>query len=148
MAILPPLSLQHSDEHFYQLGLRQFGAFNKIRFDPPPGLEELLRMAADNEPGISENGLQMNEVVAVGIVQAKCPMLKNRNQRISNLLLYQREMLDEYFSLGISETGSIETLPLLLRGYTPNLDRLPHFLLCLGTQVFFQTRYLCFTYQS
>jgi len=44
-------------------------------------------------------------------------------------------MLDEYFSLSISEEGRMETLPMLLKGYTPNLDRLPHFLLCLGTQV-------------
>jgi DNA mismatch repair protein MLH1 len=51
------------------------------------------------------------------------------------LLLDKREMLDEYFSLKLSEEGQIETLPMLLKGYTPNLDRLPHFLLCLGTQV-------------
>lgn len=44
-------------------------------------------------------------------------------------------MLDEYFSLLITEDGKVETLPMLLKGYTPNLDRLPHFLLCLGTQV-------------
>lgn len=44
-------------------------------------------------------------------------------------------MLDEYFSLHITENGKVETLPMLLKGYTPNLDRLPHFLLCLGTQV-------------
>lgn len=44
-------------------------------------------------------------------------------------------MLDEYFSLSVSDKGLVETLPMLLKGYTPNLDRLPHFLLCLGTQV-------------
>lgn len=44
-------------------------------------------------------------------------------------------MLDEYFSLLITEDGQVENLPMLLKGYTPNLDRLPHFLLCLGTQV-------------
>lgn len=44
-------------------------------------------------------------------------------------------MIDEYFSLGISSEGLVETIPLLLPKYTPNLDRLPHFLLCLGTQV-------------
>ena len=44
-------------------------------------------------------------------------------------------MLDEYFSLKLSGSGNVMTLPMLLKGYTPNLDRLPHFLLCLGTQV-------------
>lgn len=34
-------------------------------------------------------------------------------------------MLDEYFSFGISEDGKIESLPLLLPGYTPNLNKLP-----------------------
>lgn len=46
-------------------------------------------------------------------------------------------MLDEYFSLTLSITGLVESLPMLLKGYTPNLDRLPHFLICLGTQVCF-----------
>jgi DNA mismatch repair protein MLH1 len=46
-----------------------------------------------------------------------------------------REMLDEYFSLLITEDGIVVSLPMLLKGYTPNLDRLPHFLLCLGARV-------------
>jgi DNA mismatch repair protein MLH1 len=44
-------------------------------------------------------------------------------------------MLAEYFSLNISETGLVESLPLLLRDYTPNLDNLPNFLMRLGPQV-------------
>lgn len=44
-------------------------------------------------------------------------------------------MLQEYFSLGISEDGLDETLPMLLRDYTPNLDKLPLFLMRLGPQV-------------
>ncbi len=47
----------------------------------------------------------------------------------------RREMLQEYFSLGISEEGLVETLPMLLRDYTPNLDKLPLFLMRLGPQV-------------
>lgn len=46
-----------------------------------------------------------------------------------------REMLDEYFSLFISEQGDVTSVPMLLKGYTPNLDRLPHFLLCIGARV-------------
>ncbi len=44
-------------------------------------------------------------------------------------------MLSEYFSLDISESGLVESLPLLLRDYTPNLDNLPNFLMRLGPQV-------------
>ncbi len=47
----------------------------------------------------------------------------------------RREMLQEYFSLSISEEGLVETLPMLLRDYTPNLDKLPLFLMRLGPQV-------------
>ena len=56
-------------------------------------------------------------------------------QRIVDTLLVRREMLEEYFSLGISADGRLETLPMLLRDYTPNLDKLPLFLMRLGPQV-------------
>ena len=35
----------------------------------------------------------------------------------------------------ITENGELSTLPLMLRGYAPNLDKLPTFLLRLGTEV-------------
>ena len=44
-------------------------------------------------------------------------------------------MLSEYFTLHISPEGLVETLPLLLRDFTPNLDKLPSFLMRLGPQV-------------
>ena len=48
----------------------------------------------------------------------------------------RREMLAEYFALSISDSGLVESLPLLLRDYIPNLDNLPSFLMRLGPQVF------------
>ena len=48
----------------------------------------------------------------------------------------RREMLAEYFALTISDSGLVESLPLLLRDYIPNLDNLPSFLTRLGPQVF------------
>jgi DNA mismatch repair protein MLH1 len=53
------------EEHFYQLGLRQFGAFNRLRLDPPPLLRDLISLAAEDEPGIQENNLDLEEVVEV-----------------------------------------------------------------------------------
>ena len=44
-------------------------------------------------------------------------------------------MLKEYFSLEISDSGHIVSLPLLLESFTPNLDKLPMFLLHLATEV-------------
>ncbi|WWD18950.1 hypothetical protein CI109_103406 [Kwoniella shandongensis] len=118
-----------ADEHFYQLGLRQFGAFNRLRLEPSPDLRDLLRLAAGDEPGLIEAGLSIDSVV----------------DDISSLLVDKREMLDEYFSLSISADGQVETLPMILKGYTPNLDRLPHFLLCLGTQVDWESEKGCFS---
>lgn len=53
------------EEHFYQLGLRQFGAFNRLRLDPPPFLRDLVSLAAEDEPGIQENDLELEEVIEV-----------------------------------------------------------------------------------
>jgi DNA mismatch repair protein MLH1 len=53
-------------------------------------------------------------------------------------------MIDEYFSLNITPEGKLDSIPMLLKGYTPNLDRLPHFLLCLGTRVNWTDEKECF----
>lgn len=47
----------------------------------------------------------------------------------------RRPMLREYFQMEISDEEMLQTLPLLLKGYTPNLDKLPLFLMRLGPQV-------------
>jgi DNA mismatch repair protein MLH1 len=114
------LSASCSDEHFYQIGLRQFGAFHRIKLEPAPSLSDLLEIAIEDEGDkIRSNGLDTTKVHA-GVL---------------DLLMDKREMVDEYFSLRITEDGLVETLPLILKGYMPNLDRLPHFLLCLATEV-------------
>ncbi len=57
--------------------------------------------------------------------------------------MMRREMLSEYFSLGITEEGNIGSLPLLLPDYTPSLDNLPNFLMRLGPQVIAIFLYVC-----
>lgn len=47
----------------------------------------------------------------------------------------RRAMLLDYFLLEITDGGLVKSLPLLLKGYTPNLDKLPLFLMRLGPQV-------------
>ncbi|KAI0764880.1 DNA binding protein [Fomes fomentarius] len=117
-----------SAELFYQLGLRQFGNISRIRLDPPPDLRTLVSLAVDAEQDIAESGLKSEEVV----------------DRIVEIVMARREMLQEYFSLGISEEGLVETLPMLLRDYTPNLDKLPLFLMRLGPQVDWTAEQPCF----
>ncbi|WVF72656.1 hypothetical protein IAT40_007474 [Kwoniella sp. CBS 6097] len=118
-----------ADEHFYHLGLRQFGAFNRLRLQPAPDLRELLQIAAQDEAGLLEAGLKVDDVV----------------EDIATLLNDKKDMIDEYFSLTIGSDGHVESLPMLLKGYTPNLDRLPHFLLYLGTQVNWESEKECFS---
>lgn len=44
-------------------------------------------------------------------------------------------MLQEYFSMEITDSGDLVSIPLLLKGYMPNLGKLPSFILRLGPNV-------------
>ncbi|KAF8340115.1 histidine kinase-like ATPase [Amanita rubescens] len=116
-----------AEELFYQLGLRQFGDINRLRLEPPPPLRSLVEIAVQVEE-TKDSPLSKAEIV----------------NRIVDILIQRRSMLSEYFSLDISESGLVESLPLLLRDYTPNLDNLPNFLMRLGPQVDWQTEIECF----
>ncbi|KAE9391066.1 DNA mismatch repair protein MutL [Gymnopus androsaceus JB14] len=119
-----------AEELFYQLGLRQFGDFSRLKLEPSPSLHDLIGIAVDEEEISEETTLSKSEIV----------------DRIVKLLREgpRRSMLAEYFSLKISEDGLVQSLPLLLRDYTPNLDKLPLFLMRLGTQVNWASETECF----
>ena len=53
-------------------------------------------------------------------------------------------MLDDYFSMRINEAGQLESIPLLLQNYTPDFNKLPLFLIRLGTQVNWESEQECF----
>lgn len=109
------------NEFFYQVGLTDFGNFGSIKFNPVLSLHELLTVAANHEKQIAdaEDELNWDEVV----------------DAVKEQLLSRREMLAEYFSLEISEEGDLLGIPLLMKGYTPSLAKLPQFLLRLGPHV-------------
>ncbi|KAF9480925.1 DNA mismatch repair protein MutL [Pholiota conissans] len=116
-----------AEELFYQLGLRQFGDFSRIKLDPPPSLREMIEIAVEAE-NTETSTLSKSQIA----------------DRITNILVERREMLADYFSLTITEDGLVESIPLLLRGYTPNLDNLPSFLMRLGPQVDWTSEAECF----
>jgi DNA mismatch repair protein MLH1 len=121
------------NEYFYQVGLTDFGNFGSIRFEPPLNLKELLALAAEHEkssnPPISEeDDFEIEEVVEL----------------VSAQLIERREMLLEYFSFEVSEEGELLSIPLLLKGYTPSLAKLPRFLLRLGPHVNWVSEKECF----
>ncbi|KAF8067775.1 hypothetical protein FPV67DRAFT_1764987, partial [Lyophyllum atratum] len=117
-----------AEEMFYQLGLRQFGDFSKLKLEPSPPLRTLVEIAVNAEDSTSTSTMSKSQIV----------------DRIVNLLMTRREMLAEYFSLCISNAGLVESLPLLLRDYTPSLNNLPSFLMRLGPQVDWTSEAECF----
>ncbi|KAL4073647.1 histidine kinase-like ATPase [Scleroderma yunnanense] len=117
-----------AEEMFYQLALKQFSDYRRMRLDPPPPLRTLLKLAVDAESGTERSGLNKDEIV----------------DRIFKTLVDRREMLKEYFALDISESGDILTLPHLLKEYTPDVNKLPTFLMRLGPQVDWKSEMECF----
>ncbi|EGO03568.1 hypothetical protein SERLA73DRAFT_165231 [Serpula lacrymans var. lacrymans S7.3] len=117
-----------AEELFYQLGLRQFANFGKLKLDPPPPLRTLVSLAVDNEEGIENSRLTKSQIV----------------DHIVEILMRHRDMLAEYFQLHFDTEGMVVCLPLLLRDYTPNLDKLPLFLMRLGAQVRWGSESECF----
>lgn len=53
-------------------------------------------------------------------------------------------MLTEYFSLDISADGSLISLPMIIKDYVPSMNKLPLFLLRLGTEVNWESEKDCF----
>ncbi|KAL2070785.1 hypothetical protein VTL71DRAFT_13811 [Oculimacula yallundae] len=125
-------------EYFYQVGLTDFGNFGTIKFDPPLDLRELLTLAAQHEKDLSSSQTNTNpdddDLSIPTIVDA-----------VSTQLISRRAMLLEYFSLEISESGDLLSIPLLLKHYTPSLAKLPRFLLRLGPHVNWHAEKECFS---
>ncbi|CAG8705201.1 7720_t:CDS:10 [Funneliformis mosseae] len=118
-----------SEELFYQLTLLEFHNFGFIHLSIPAPIRELIIFALESCDHDELEDLKSNEEIA---------------QIIVDQLITRKEMLMEYFSITITENGELATLPLMLKGYAPNLDKLPTFLLRLGTEVDWETEIGCF----
>lgn len=119
------------NEYFYQLGLTDFANYGSIRFNPPLPLSELLKIAAEQEQrnaGDAAYDVDWDEVVDTVMQQ----------------LIDRRALLVEYFSLEITEEGELCSIPLLVKGYTPSMAKLPQFLLRLGPYVDWDSEKECF----
>ncbi|KAI1409619.1 DNA mismatch repair protein MutL [Hypoxylon sp. FL1857] len=117
-------------EYFYQVGLTDFGNFGVIKFQPALDLREVLKIAAEQEKAIAadEDDFDVGDVV----------------DTVAEQLIERREMLLEYFNLEISPAGELSSIPLLMKGYTPSMAKLPQFLLRLGPHVNWTDEKLCF----
>ncbi|KAL3638678.1 DNA mismatch repair protein [Castilleja foliolosa] len=120
-----------SKELMYQQVLRRFAHFNAIQLSDPAPLPELIMLALkeeDLDPQDNEN----ND-------------LKEKIAEMSTELIKQKsEMLDEYFGIHIDQNGNLSRLPIVLDQYTPDMDRVPEFVLCLGNDVNWDDEKICF----
>ncbi|KAG8472714.1 hypothetical protein CXB51_034743 [Gossypium anomalum] len=125
------LSLVSSAELMYQQVLRRFAHFNAIQLSEPAPLQELIILALKEE----DLDLESNEN----------DDLKKKIAEMNTQLLKQKsEMLEEYFCIFIDSDGNLSRLPILLDQYTPDMDRVPEFVLCLGNDVEWEEEKNCF----
>ncbi|KAJ3269445.1 DNA mismatch repair protein [Terramyces sp. JEL0728] len=102
-----------SFDFFYQVVIYGFSNFGRIKFSSGVSI-------SDHLTGTTEENLQA-----------------------ANLLIEKAEMLHEYFSIVISESGMLLAIPVLITGYIPDLHKLPEFIQRL-VQVDFETELGCF----
>ncbi|GAA5912099.1 mismatch repair ATPase MLH1 [Sporobolomyces salmoneus] len=118
-----------AEQLFYQLTLRQFGRFNRIKMKPPISLKKLIRLGIEKDyPRDGSMKLSVNQIVT----------------KIYNRLFDVKEMIDEYFSIEINDEGELVSLPVILPGHAPSLEKLPLFLLRIGIYVDWEQESECF----
>ncbi|KAJ1733549.1 DNA mismatch repair protein [Coemansia sp. Benny D160-2] len=92
---------------FYHRCVFDFMNFGRILLQPAPSIYELALVAAQ------ELGDENPEKSAEDV-----------NMRFVN----NSEMLEEFFLIRISDTGTVESMPMIVKEYSPDYDKLPLFL--------------------
>lgn len=122
-------------EFAYQLILCQFGSLKRIRLDPAPSLDDLVRLGLENVSGVPSDGDRGEKVEEI-------------KEKIVQMLLEKSEMLQEYFSLCFNtENRTLDAVPSLIPGTSGcaiELDRLPMLLVRLATRVDWSEEEECF----
>ncbi|XP_030952236.1 DNA mismatch repair protein MLH1 isoform X2 [Quercus lobata] len=120
-----------SKELMYQQVLRRFSHFNAIQLSDPAPLSELIMLALkeeDLDPECNENDDLIEKITEMN----------------TELLKQKAEMLEEYFSIHVDVHGNLSRIPVILDQYTPDMDRVPEFVLCLGNDVDWEDEKMCF----
>lgn len=120
-----------SKELMYQQVLRRFAHFNGIQLSDPASLRLLIMLALKEE----DLDLQSNENedLREKIAEMNTELLKDK-----------AELLEEYFCIYIDSHGNLSRLPVILDQYTPDMDRIPEFVLSLGNDVDWEDEKNCF----
>ncbi|KAG0085123.1 DNA mismatch repair protein [Podila epicladia] len=123
-----------SEELFYQICLRDFSNFGFIRLSTPAPIKEMVLMALNDEQELMEKTEWPTELKSKDEIAAT----------VTNMLVSRREMLREYFSLCITEDGLLSAIPMMIKGYIPNMEKLPDLLWRLGSEVNWMAERECF----
>lgn len=123
-------------EYFYQLGLTDFGNFGAIRFKPTLDIKELIKLGVKMEQEENKSRIKNGEVDDAD--WHEIPDI------VTERLIQSRAMLLEYFNMEISVEGQLISIPLLIKGYTPTMAKLPRFLMRLGPCVNWDDEKECF----
>ena len=117
-------------ELFYQLAIRRFAVTEPLVLTSPIDISLMIRAAMDSPEAKWDQSLGLSKE---DITTAACATLVEK-----------REMLKEYFNIGVTELGMLTNMPLLLEGYFPLSARLPIFLLRLAVEVDWTEELSCF----
>lgn len=123
-------------EYFYQLGLTDFGNFGAIRFEPALDIKQLIELGVKIEREETRSRTKDGEMDVAD--WHEIPDL------VTKRLIQSRAMLLEYFNMKISADGQLISIPLLIKGYTPTMAKLPRFLMRLGPCVNWDEEEECF----
>lgn len=122
-----------SQDMFYQQALRRVGHCRRIRLEPPPSVADLAvaEMDALQAAGRwqeAEMGGSKEEVA----------------QLLSQLLRKKADWLRRHFSIDVDTEGRLCSLPQLIEQWTPDMCRLPVFVLALAQKVEWGEEERCF----
>lgn len=118
-----------SQELFYQQSVRNFENFDSIEFEESLKIYELALIGFDlKECGYEEADGSKKELA----------------KQVEKILLEQRQMLSEYFSMTINDDAKIESLPRIIQSHVPLMAHLPIFIIRMATEVNYEDEKICF----
>ncbi|KAI8995133.1 putative DNA mismatch repair protein mlh1 [Gaertneriomyces semiglobifer] len=121
--------LRLSQTLFYQLCLRGFQNFGYLVLSQPAPIYELALSCLMREEVFESDDMMNREEVA---------------KEITEMFVSRRQMLDEYFSVKITEEGEIIALPVVLRGWMAMLEGIGEWIVRVGTMVDWTEEKACF----
>lgn len=105
---------------FYQLLLFEFGNYNRTEFEHPMPIKKLALL-----------GLKSREFENLHLNVDP----ETKSQQIADILLQNSEMLAEYFHIEINDDGEIESLPMLIEDFSPEISKLTSYIVNLAINV-------------